>query len=99
MLMPSITVTTVDNPIDWFEDPITWDQWDRQHGYWTSNRLARIMATTAALGEVDEMKEYEWACRRLAELCPYEYIVVTHDELKEMLEFQRTGKRPSSKKE
>ena len=96
MLMPKITVTTTDNPFDWFEEPEEWDVWDRQHGYWTNNRLARLMATSDALGELDETREYEWACQRLAELRPFEYIVVTPEEMKEMLAYQKAKRAKGS---
>jgi hypothetical protein len=90
-------IPTTDNPFDWFEEPDEWDVWDRQHGYWTNNRLARLMATTDALGELDETREYEWACQRLAELRPFEYIVVTPEEMKEMLAYQKAKKAKGGK--
>ena len=48
---PEVAVTTTDNPYNPLTDYDKWDNYDRLHGYNTSEYLARVNRTTTEFGE------------------------------------------------
>ena len=48
---PEVAITTTDNPYNPLTDYDRWDNFDRQHGYGTSEYLARVVRTTNEFGE------------------------------------------------
>ena len=48
---PEVAITTTDNPYNPLTDFDRWDNYDRQHGYGTSEYLARVVKTTNEFGE------------------------------------------------
>lgn len=48
---PEVAVTTTDNPYNPLTDFDRWDNYDRLHGYGTSEYLARVVRTTTEFGE------------------------------------------------
>lgn len=50
-------LTTVDNPFNPFTEPEKWNQFDSEHGYHTTNYLARVLKTPFGLSEEDEKKK------------------------------------------
>lgn len=47
-------LTTVDNPFNPFDDYDQWNAYDEQHGYHTSNFLARVVITSSELSKADQ---------------------------------------------
>ena len=48
---PEVAITTSDNPYNPLTDYDNWENFDRQHGYGTSEYLARVVRTTSEFGE------------------------------------------------
>lgn len=48
---PEVAITTTDNPYNPLTDYDNWENFDRQHGYGTSEYLARVVRTTSEFGE------------------------------------------------
>lgn len=48
---PEVAITTSDNPYNPLVDYEKWDGYDRQHGYGTSEYLARVVRTTSDYGD------------------------------------------------
>lgn len=49
----TVYLTTSDNPYDPSTDYINWMHWDEQHGYYTSQYLARIAITSDGFSDED----------------------------------------------
>lgn len=79
----SVTITTVDNPYDPFDDFEHWFQFDTEKGYYTSSRVARLTKLRDDMSEVEEDLEVERAIDRLIEIDPlkiYKKVVRECDE-------------------
>lgn len=79
----SVTITTVDNPYDPFDDFEHWFQFDTEKGYYTSSRVARLTKLRDDMSEVEEDLEVERAIDRLIEIDPlkiYKKVVRERDE-------------------
>lgn len=56
-----VFITTADNPFDYFTQFKEWLDYDRQHGYYTLEYLARIAKTSSDLSDLDNQIEIESA--------------------------------------
>ena len=54
-----VTLTTVDNPFDPFEQFALWDLFDHEKGYNTKERLARIVRLSDDMTQKEEDDEIE----------------------------------------
>lgn len=60
-------LTTADNPFNPFTDFNEWKAWDEQHGYYTSEYLARIVRTSHELSDADQSLAIEQAIDEIIE--------------------------------
>ena len=67
-----VTITTIDNPYDPFEDFISWYMFDIEKGYYTCSKLARLTNTSEEMTTKEEKAEIERAIDRLIELDPFD---------------------------
>lgn len=58
-------ITTVDNPYDPFTDFAKWYTWDTSNGYHSSAYLARVVRSSEALSEADQMMAIEQAINEI----------------------------------
>ena len=65
-----VSITTIDNPYDPFEDFISWYMFDIEKGYYTCSKLARLTNTSEEMTTKEEKAEIERAIDRLIELDP-----------------------------
>lgn len=56
-----VGITTTDNPYDPLTDFDRWDNYDRQHGYGTTEYLARVVRTTNEFGDGNYANDIERA--------------------------------------
>lgn len=76
-----VSITTIDNPYDPFEDFDHWLQFDTEKGYYTSSTLARLTHLNDDMTQLEEDKEVERAIDRLIEIDPLDiYIKVTRND-------------------
>lgn len=66
-------LTTVDNPYDPFEDFDSWLMFDKEKGYNSSERLARIAILTDEMSDVEFDEEIE---RAIDEIIKYDILDV-----------------------
>lgn len=67
-----VSITTIDNPYDPFEDFISWYMFDIEKGYYTCSKLARLTNTSEEMTTKEEKAEIERAIDRLIELDPFD---------------------------
>ena len=65
-----VTVTTIDNPFDPFDDFTSWYMFDIEKGYNSCSRLERLTNFTDDMTEKEENEEIERAVDRLIEIDP-----------------------------
>lgn len=65
-----ISITTVDNPFDPFDESDSWLMFDTQKGYYTCNKLGRLSKLTYEMTDIERDKEIERAIDRLIEIDP-----------------------------
>lgn len=68
--MVQCMITTIDNPFNPFEQPDQWRSFDTDHGYFTSEYLARIAKTDIEMTESEYNSEIERACEEIMKLNP-----------------------------
>lgn len=68
--MAEVMLTTVDNPFDPFTQPDQWRSFDVDHGYFTSEYLARIAKTDIEMSEEDYLNEINRACDEIIKFNP-----------------------------
>ena len=73
---PEIAITTTDNPYNPLTEFDKWDNYDRIHGYNTSEYLARVVRTTNEFGEGTYNNDIE---RAIDEMVLLNIIALTHD--------------------
>lgn len=79
-MIKEVTVTTIDNPFNPFDNFDAWFQFDVEKGYYTSSKLARLTHLTDDMTEKEENEEVERAVNRLIEIDPLDiYIKVTRE--------------------
>lgn len=66
--MEEVMITTIDNPYDPFEEFTQWDLFDKEKGYNTTSRLARLVNLTDEMTQQEENEAVEIAIDRLIEL-------------------------------
>lgn len=77
-----VTVTTVDNPYNPFNDFEHWFLFDTEKGYYTSSKLARLTHLKDNMTQIEESIEVERAVDRLIELDPLDiYIKVENKDI------------------
>lgn len=82
-----VGITTIDNPYDYFEQFNDWFMFDIEKGYYTCNKLARLMNNEFGLSQKEEDIENERAIDRLIEIDPLNiYKKVVKNEQNEELE-------------
>lgn len=75
-----VSITTIDNPYDPFDDFDHWLQFDTDKGYYTSSTLARLTHLTDDMTQLEEDEEVERAIDRLIEIDPLDiYIKVINN--------------------
>lgn len=70
-----VGITTTDNPYNPLTDFDKWDNYDRQHGYGTSEYLARVVRTTNEYGDGTYADDIE---RAIDEIVALNLISWTH---------------------
>jgi len=65
-----ISITTIDNPFNPFDDFTSWYMFDLEKGYYTCSKLARLAEITDDMTEQEELEEIERAINRLIEIDP-----------------------------
>lgn len=66
--MEEVMITTIDNPYDPFEEFTQWDLFDKEKGYNTTSRLARLVDLSDEMTQQEENEAIELAIDRLIEL-------------------------------
>lgn len=73
-----VHITTIDNPFNPFEDFTSWLMFDIEKGYYSCNKVARLVNLKSDMTEKEEYEEIERAINRLIEIDPLDiYIKVT----------------------
>lgn len=72
---PEVAITTTDNPYNPLTDFDNWDNYDRMHGYNTSEYLARVTRTTNEFGEGTYSEDID---RAINEIVLLNLIAITH---------------------
>ena len=73
--MRRVSISTIDNPYDPFDDYISWFMFDIEKGYYSSSKAARLLNIEEGMSSVEEMAEYERAIDRLIELDPFDIFI------------------------
>ena len=73
--MRRVSISTIDNPHNPFEDYISWFMFDIEKGYYSSSKVARLLNIEEGLSSVEDMQEYEKAIDRLIELDPFDIFI------------------------
>ena len=75
-----VTVTTIDNPFNPFDDFNSWFMFDIEKGYYTSSKLARLTNLKDDMTELEENEEVERAVDRLIAIDPLDiYIKIVRE--------------------
>lgn len=73
-------ITTIDNPFNPFDDFTSWLAFDIEKGYYSFQKVARLINTTDDMTEVEELEEIERAIDRLIEIDPLDlYLKVVRE--------------------
>ena len=70
MQLKEVSITTIDNPFNPFDDFTSWFLFDVEKGYYTCNKIARLSKMTEDMTEKEEIEEIERIIDRLIELDP-----------------------------
>ena len=73
-------LTTFDNPFDPFDDFTSWELFDREKGYNSSNLLARITKDSDELSQTEKDLEIE---RAIDEIIKYDFMNIYKKVVKE----------------
>lgn len=68
-------ISTKDNPFDPFDDFEAWLMFDKEKGYNSSERVARLAHFTEDMTEEESDKEFERAMDRLIEIDPFDIFI------------------------
>ena len=68
MVMNDCMITTIDNPFDPFEQFTSWLMFDKEKGYDSCERVARLANITSQMSQKEIDEEQERAIDRLIEL-------------------------------
>ena len=72
-------LTTFDNRFDPFEEWDDWYRYDRDHGYYTCEYLARVVSDSPELSDADEELAILTAIYEIIALEPNKYKLVTKE--------------------
>lgn len=73
-------ISTIDNPFNPFDDFTSWLMFDIEKGYYSCNKVARLVHTTDDMTTEEELEEIERAIDRLIEIDPLDiFIKVTRE--------------------
>jgi hypothetical protein len=75
-----ISITTIDNPFNPFDDFISWFLFDIEKGYNTCSKLARLSNLTDEMTDKEEIEEIERTINRLIEIDPLDIYVKIYKE-------------------
>lgn len=64
-------ITTVDNPYNFFDQPIAWFLFDEEKGYHTCSYLGRVARTSDQLSDEENDREVE---RAIDEIIKYDFM-------------------------
>lgn len=73
-------LTTFDNPFDPFEDFVSWELFDKEKGYNSSNLLARITKDSDDLSQLEKDLEIE---RAIDQIIKYDFMGIYKKVVKE----------------
>lgn len=80
MTTKQVRITTIDNPFDPFDNSENWLMFDIEKGYYTNNKIARLVNLTDDMTDKEELEEIERAIDRLIEIDPLDiYIKVIRE--------------------
>lgn len=65
-----VSITTIDNPFDPFDDFASWFDYDIEKGYYTCSKLARISETFDDMTQKEETEAIEEAIDKLISIDP-----------------------------
>ena len=77
-----ISITTIDNPFNPFEDFTSWFLFDVEKGYNTCSKLARLANLTEDMTDKEEIEEIERVIDRLIEIDPLDIYIKVLEEIK-----------------
>ena len=69
-MLRHVSITTIDNPFDPFDDSSNWLMFDLEKGYNTNSKVARLVNLTTDMTDKEELEEIERAIDRLIEIDP-----------------------------
>lgn len=76
-----VSITTIDNPFDPFDDFTSWFDYDIEKGYYTCSKLARISETFDDMTQKEETEAIEEAIDKLISIDPFDlYRKVVREE-------------------
>lgn len=79
-----VTISTIDNPFNPFEDRDSWFMFDMEKGYHSGSRVAKLLELTEDMTEEERSREIERAIDRLIEIDPLDiFIKVTRETKKD----------------
>ena len=70
-----VTITTIDNPYNPFDDFISWFLFDTEKGYYTCSKVARLAHFEDSMSQKEEDEENERAIDRLIEIDPLDIYI------------------------
>lgn len=77
-------ITTIDNPFNPFDDFTSWLMYDIDKGYYSCQKVARLVHLTEYMTEEEESEEIERAIDRLIEIDPLLIYTKVVQETKEI---------------
>ena len=73
-------ISTFDNPFNPFDDFTSWLMFDTEKGYYSHNKVARLVNITDDMTTEEELEEIERAIDRLIEIDPLDiFIKITRE--------------------
>ena len=75
-------LTTIDNPFNPFEDFASWQSFDKEKGYDSSERLMRIANVTEEMTDIEENSEIE---RAIDEIIKFDVLNIYTKVSKELM--------------
>lgn len=80
--MNKVSITTIDNPYNPFDDFNNWFLYDCEKGYYTCNKLARLSKDTESMTQKEEDEAVEEAIDKIIEIDPFNIYKKIFKEIK-----------------
>lgn len=74
-MLRHVSISTIDNPFNPFDDFESWLAYDTDKGYYSSSKLARLVNLTEDMTDKEELEEIERAIDRLIEIDPLDIFI------------------------